>query len=90
MHSLSLSPRASDCDPRGGGFICLIPWLCGLVWCAQVDEWFKNYHDYPSPVGPACCAADSISFHYVGPTEALVLYDIITRPGRCVRKDPLC
>jgi hypothetical protein len=50
----------------------------------QVDEWFRRYHDYPVLNGTACCAADSLSWHYVGPTEATTLHDILTHPQKCV------
>lgn len=68
-----------------GDLICLYPGCIGGR--GQVDDWFKKYHDDSSySSGPACCAADSISFHYVGPTEALVLYDVTTHPGKYVRR----
>ena len=53
-----------------------------------VDEWFVNYHPRESGGAGAtgtvaaaeavgCCAAESVSFHYVGPMEARALARVL-------------
>lgn len=65
---------------------------------ARVDEWFVQYHrqekgetpeEEEVEVAVGCCAPDTVSFHYVGPTEARalvrVLYPATAGEGkRCV------
>ncbi|CAN0336090.1 unnamed protein product, partial [Discosporangium mesarthrocarpum] len=58
----------------------------------KVDQWYKRFHPVNGPTegrgwgevqvpgwkaGLACCASDTISFHYVGPAEAVVMHDML-------------
>ncbi|CAM9302996.1 unnamed protein product, partial [Phaeothamnion confervicola] len=45
----------------------------------EVDDWYRRFHapEGELPVGTSCCAADTVSFHYMGPDEARTLHDML-------------
>jgi hypothetical protein len=53
---------------------------------AAQDSWFKDYHTrwYKSapPAGLECCAADTISFHYVGAIETRSIYNTLNNQDK--------
>jgi hypothetical protein len=48
----------------------------------QIDDWFKGFHTAFHGVEPAsgvaCCAKDTVSFHYVEGAECRFLHEVFT------------
>lgn len=51
----------------------------------SIDDWFKGFHTAfhgaPPTVGAACCAHDTVSFHYVEGAECRFLHEILAKPA---------
>lgn len=46
----------------------------------QVDDWYRDDHKGEEVLsGVDCCSSDLISFHYVGPSEARVIHNALSK-----------